>query len=167
MVDAYLGSKYAPNFWKLFKLYISLEHKAPVTSLLFTSFNSSNMLIHQTCYLIKRKFHFHVATHVICPWRFTSFTSFNFFISQLGYLHLFSTNYMCCRSLTSFNCFFKPIRIPWSDFYQLIIRTYDINEIGGMEGGNKWCWLPYMEAWTCVKQRNKIYDYKRSETHNQ
>ena len=33
-----------------------------------------------------------------------------------------------CRSLTSFNCFLKPIRISWSNFYQLMLtlRTHDI-----------------------------------------
>ena len=65
-----------------------------------------------TSYL-KRRFHFHVAMHVICPWSFTS--------------------------LTSFSCFFKPIRISWSTFYQLhvlmlTLRTYDIMIIGGMNG---------------------------------
>ena len=38
---------------------------------------------------------------------------------------------MCYRSLTLFNCFFKPIRISWSNVYQLhvlmlTLRTHDI-----------------------------------------
>ena len=97
------------------------------------------MLIHQTWYLIKRRFHFHIATHVMCPWSFTSLTSFNCFLSQLGYLDLISTNYMCCRWLTSFNCFFKPVRISWSNFNQLhvlmlTLRTHDIMIFRGMNG---------------------------------
>ena len=63
--------------------------------------------------LIKRRFHFHVGMHVMCPWSFAS--------------------------LTSFNCFFKPIRIFWSNFYQLhvlmlTLPTHDIMILGGMNG---------------------------------
>ena len=63
--------------------------------------------------LIKRRFHFHVAAHLICPWSFTS--------------------------LTSFHCFFKPISISWSNFYQLhvlmfTLRTHDIMILGGING---------------------------------
>ena len=62
---------------------------------------------------IKRRFHFHVATHVMCPWSFIS--------------------------LTSFNCFFKSIRISWSNFYQLqvlmlTLSTHDIMIFGWMNG---------------------------------
>ena len=61
------------------------------------------------------------------------------FLSQLGYLDLISTNYMCCRSLTSFNYFFKPIRISWSNFCQLhalmlTLRTHDSMIFGKMIG---------------------------------
>ena len=63
--------------------------------------------------LIKRRFHFHVGMHVMCPWSFAS--------------------------LTSFNCFFKPIRIFWSNFYQLhvlmlTLPTHDIMIFGEMNG---------------------------------
>ena len=68
--------------------------------------------------------------HVMYPWSF---------LTQLGYLDLICPSYMCCRSLTSFNCFFKPIKISWSNFYQLhvlmfTLRTHDIIIFGGMNG---------------------------------
>ena len=76
-------------------------------------------------YLIKRRFHFHVETHVMCPW-------------SLTYLILF-------------NCFFKPIRISWSNFYQLHLlmlthRTHDIMIFRGMNGklaseNSFWKWI--------------------------
>ena len=52
---------------------------------------------------IKRRFHFHVATHVMCPWSFISLTSLNYFFKPIRtisvdtncYLDLISTNYMC------------------------------------------------------------------------
>ena len=44
IVDPRLVSKYASAFWRPFKLYISLEHKAPGICLFFPSFNSWSLL---------------------------------------------------------------------------------------------------------------------------
>ena len=109
-------------------------------------------------YLIKRRFHSLVATNVMCPWSFTSLTSLNCFLSQFGYLNLISTNDMCCRSLTSFNYFFKPIRASWSNFYQLhvlllTLRTHDVMIFGGMNG--KFTSESFFWKWiSCAKGEN-------------
>ena len=54
-------------------------------------------------------------------------------------------------SLTSFSCFFKPIRISWSSFYQLhvlmlTLRTHHSMIFGGMNGKSAsenffWKWI--------------------------
>ena len=98
----------------------------------------------------------------MCPWSFTSLHHSIVFLSQLGYLDLTSTNYMCCRSLALFNCFFKPIRISWSNFYQLhvlmlTLRTHDIMTFGGMNGKLAsenffWKWILRRKWWNdCSK----------------
>ena len=69
---------------------------------------------------IKRRFHFHVATHLMCPWSFISLT--------LLYQLFFKANYdPCCRYLL----------LSWPNFYQLHVLlltlcTHDIMIFGGM-----------------------------------
>ena len=77
----------------------------------------------------------------MCPWSFTSLTSFNCFFkpSRISWSNFYQLQVL--QITTSFNCFFKPIRISSSNFYQLhvlilILLTHDIMIFGGMNGKN-------------------------------